>query len=104
MVLKLGETEGIYLEQVFIVSSPMGVGYQSTRGQHVNKWIVIGSNDMTESNAKIIMKRDKQPKITKEGIVQEKIVRPIEKIPTQAREMTIPFGIIQQIEIKLDKK
>jgi hypothetical protein len=46
--LDLGGDEPIILEQVFLISSPIGVGYSGTYG-HTNKWIVIGKDDMSST-------------------------------------------------------
>jgi 8-oxo-dGTP pyrophosphatase MutT (NUDIX family) len=102
ITLKLGLQEGIYLDQVFIVQSPMRVGYHGIHGQHVNKWIVIGMDDMIENGIQIHAKEGEPPKIVKKGIPQrqQKIVTPKEMIPTMYRDGNRPFAQVQNIQTK----
>jgi len=99
--LKLGGDQDIYLEQIFVVGSPIGVGYQSTYGQHVNKWIVIGLEDMQNNEIRLDMKNQK---ITMIGLLEDtKIIRPRRELPIEGEDNDI-HSIIQSIEKELKKQ
>ena len=87
------------LEQVFLVSSPIGVGYSGTYG-HTNKWIVIGRNDMEDNGIRIDMTKKLDKSMTKKSDgPEDKLVFPRRKIPIIVNNERM-FNTVQQIEVQ----
>jgi len=95
ILIDVGGDEPIHLQQVFIVSSPIGVGYSGTFG-HTNKWIVIGKEDMENNDVKLELRTNKR-QITKSGGEDTKIWHPRRNVPITETDTQL-FSNVQQIE------